>query len=181
MLPGNQGLSMCNSCLRRQMSCPLSYLISFLWAFIVEMDALWDGIFLWSVRELSWLGGLLMPCPPRVYSLGSQSRKEKPLTLCKFCSSVAQTLLYYQHCFSHNFKASTVVKDIDSSQPEPVHQHFARLSLLSNTVPETNHKISSFSYTAVINLPSFLPTELIDSKFLAVVKKPEAEAMRTII
>lgn len=37
-------------------------------------------------------------CPRWVYSLGSQSTKDKPLTLCKICSAVPKTLLCYQHC-----------------------------------------------------------------------------------
>jgi len=32
---------------------------------------------------------------------------EKPLTLCKHCSAITKTSLYYQHCFQHKSKTQT--------------------------------------------------------------------------
>lgn len=155
---------MCNSCLRRWISHPLSYLIHFLRAIIRERDALWGGKFL-----NRWLSNAL---PTLDLLSGESEHKRETLDTASFVQ------LCPKHCcvintvlpLSHNFEAALCGLQWRTN---PVHLHFTKLSLLSNTGLETKHKIF-FSYTTVINLSSFLSTELIDCKFLAGVKKAEA-------
>lgn len=66
-----------------------------------EYDIIWHWTSLW----LSCLCPLPTLCLPMAYSGLGCWEKEKTLTLCKQFSATAKTLVSYQHCFSHKFKA----------------------------------------------------------------------------
>lgn len=115
---------------------PVLYHISYTFSeSLSERRILPGGKFLWSLRVvlIRWHCNA---SPPRVYSLGSQSTKDKPLTLCKFCSAVPKTLLCYQHCSASqsqfwNKHCRGYSEGHWRIPSRPV--HFKRLSLLSNT------------------------------------------------
>ena len=66
--------------------------------------AVWDIPFL-SWGQLSQLCPLPTSCAPTACSLVGQSEKQKKiLALCKHCSAIAQTYLFYQNCSGQKSK-----------------------------------------------------------------------------
>lgn len=93
--------------------------------------------------EFEWANQVVTPsnsCPPITEGTGWD--KENTLTMSKCCSSIAKTLLYYQHCFSHKPKPHPTpadTKNINSIPAGPRTTHTAIQS--HHTAMEMNPEI----------------------------------------
>lgn len=101
-LPGKLGLSMCNSCSKQQMLLPWMFPLLLSLGLLVLRTTLYEIPSVWVCCP-----GCINPLHvPRLALLGEVwAEREKTLTLCKYCSAAAKTLLCYQHSFSHKCKA----------------------------------------------------------------------------
>lgn len=82
----------------------------------------------WGIPLFFW-DQLPQPCPhpfflltPSVLTCEAETETENALMFYKHCSAVSKTPKYYQHCFCHKFKHSTIslsMKKIHSTSAKP--------------------------------------------------------------
>lgn len=56
----------------------------------------------------------VIPPNPHLTHYRVSGKKGKAMMLCKHCSVIAKTLIWYQHCFSHKSKTKHLMRKINS-------------------------------------------------------------------
>ena len=85
-----------------------------------EHDIIWCGISLWSVGVScpSHIPSQLLVGPQPTHWWG-RVKVEKTLALCKHCSAITNTSLYYQHCYQHKSKTQPHTSCYEANQLYP--------------------------------------------------------------
>lgn len=78
----------------------------YLWLLLLCMTLYHMDCYLFALFRSAVLGvSSLSPLPtPSLLTVGAEWEKERTLMVCKHCSAIGKTLVYYQHCFSHKSK-----------------------------------------------------------------------------
>lgn len=78
----------------------------YLWLLLLCMTLYHMDCYLFALFRSAVLGvSSLSPLPtPSLLTVEAEWEKERTLMVCKHCSAIGKTLVYYQHCFSHKSK-----------------------------------------------------------------------------
>ena len=105
--PGKQGTITHNSYLGRQMPSLWTSPPSFFFPPLYMLSMTSYGMEYPSGQLGSAVPAVSPPnslCTPSVLAGGAVSEAEETLTLCKHCSAITKTSMYYQHCLQHKSK-----------------------------------------------------------------------------